>query len=357
MASAKDGSGSLYQRGNVWWVKVYIGGKAHRETSKTATAEGTYEDAKRLRDKLLGQKHRGEISGGHPDRVTVGELLDDVLEYATTNIRPSTEYIWRLVIEKNIRPFFATLKAQKVTTEKLKEYRRKRISEGRSDATANRELSILRTAFHNGRKCTPAKVLSVPYFPMTPETNIRTGFLSDEQYASLLKELPSELKPLFAVGYATGIRLGELKAIRWDQMDLAEGNITLENGETKNGEGRLVPILDGEMSELLTAAKKDRDENWPDSPWVFNRQGEPIKDFRWAWEEACKRAGVPDLKFHDLRRTAVRNMRRDGVPQVVRMKISGHKTDSMERRYNIVDADDIKIAKSLMQAGRQKRNV
>jgi hypothetical protein len=49
-------------------------------------------------------------------------------------------------------------------------------------------------------------------------------------------------------------------------------------------------------------------------------------------------------------------MRRDGVPQVVRMKISGHKTDSMERRYNIVDADDIKIAKSLMQAGRQKRS-
>jgi integrase len=87
---------------------------------------------------------------------------------------------------------------------------------------------------------------------------------------------------------------------------------------------------------------------------VFNRQGEPIKDFRWAWEQACKRAGVPELNFHDLRRTAVRNMRRDGVPQVVPMKISGHKADLMERRYNIVDADDIKIAKALMQAGRKK---
>src|SRR5579884_1036253 len=139
-----DGSGSIYQRGNVWWVKVYVDGKPHRESSKSEK----YEDAKRLRDKLLGQKHRGEISGGHPDRVTVGELLDDVLEYATTNIRPSTEYIWKLVIEKNLRPFFGTLKAQKVTTEKLEEYRRKRIAEGRSDATANRELSILRTAFH-----------------------------------------------------------------------------------------------------------------------------------------------------------------------------------------------------------------
>jgi hypothetical protein len=90
------------------------------------------------------------------------------------------------------------------------------------------------------------------------------------------------------------------------------------------------------------------------APLTFNRQGEQIKDFRWAWEQACKCAGVSDVKFHDLRRTGVRNMRRDGVPQVVRVKISGHKTDSMERRYNIVDGDDIKIAKSLMQAGRKK---
>ena len=56
--------------------------------------------------------------------------------------------------------------------------------------------------------------------------------------------------------------------------------------------------------------------------------------------KACAKAGIPNLKFHDLRRTAVRNVRRDGFPQAVRMCISGYRTDSTERRYNSVDVED-----------------
>lgn len=78
-------------------------------------------------------------------------------------------------------------------------------------------------------------------------------------------------------------------------------------------------------------------------------QGELIKDFRSPWDEACKASGVPSLNFHDLRRTTVRNMRRAGIPQVIRMEISGHKTDSMERRYDIVDGEDLANARELLE--------
>jgi integrase len=141
------------------------------------------------------------------------------------------------------------------------------------------------------------------------------------------------------------VRLGELLAIKWSQVDWEQGFITLNAEDTKSGYSRAVPILDGNMRSWLSWSR-DCAEG---CPYVFHNGGERIRQFRTAWRSACKSAGVPDLKFHDLRRTAVRNMRRAGVAQVVRMRITGHRTDSMERRYNIVDIEDIRSAKGLME--------
>jgi integrase len=220
------------------------------------------------------------------------------------------------------------------------------VADKKTDATVNRELSILRTAFNRGRKCTPPKVERLPYFPIVSEAgNARQGFLTDEQYAALRDALPDYLRPLFVTAYFTGVRLSELLAWRWEQVDWEQGFVTLQANETKSGHARAVPILAGDMLTWLKLAH-DQSNGCAN---VFQRAGEPIKEFRGAWKNACKAAEVPDLKFHDLRRTAVRNMRRAGVSQVVRMRITGHRTDSMERRYNIVDVEDIQTAKTLME--------
>src|SRR5260370_39888610 len=130
MPRKSDGSGTLYLRGDIWWVKIRIDGRPVYESSKSRKKS----DAIKLRDKLLAKKHRGEISGGSPDKILIGELLDDVLK---SDIKASTRYVWEKVIEKNIRPFFGKFKAQRLSTDHIDAYREKRKAAGRSNSTVN----------------------------------------------------------------------------------------------------------------------------------------------------------------------------------------------------------------------------
>ena len=83
--------------------------------------------------------------------------------------------------------------------------------------------------------------------------------------------------------------------------------------------------------------------SWP------RANGKRVRDFRKKWESACDAAGVPDLLFHDLRRTAARNLRRAGVPETVIMKIGGWRTRSVFERYAIVSRNDIADAMLQLQ--------
>jgi integrase len=183
----------------------------------------------------------------------------------------------------------------------------------------------------------------------------RQGFLTDELFERLVQELPSYLKPLTVVAYNTGIRLGELLTIRWEQVDFEGGLIRLKSGETKTGSPRTVPMM-GAMRDVLVRAKEERDQFWPDCVWVFQRLGERIREFRFAWDSACERAGLPELLFHDLRRSAARNLSRAGTPERVIMAITGHKTRAMFDRYNIVSESDLMDAAAKLELFRKTRN-
>jgi len=95
---------------------------------------------------------------------------------------------------------------------------------------------------------------------------------------------------------------------------------------------------------------KTRDRVTRLSDYIFHRRGKRIVDFKKAWVKACEEAKLPGKLFHDLRRTAVRNMVRAGVPQSVATAISGHRTHSMFLRYNITSGDDMREAIRRTQA-------
>lgn len=203
--------------------------------------------------------------------------------------------------------------------------------------TVNRELGLLHCAFQLGYQQDPPLVARVPHFPRPTEDEPRKGFLKPEMYRKLLLELPDSLRLLFVVAYHVGLRRGALLRIKWAQVDLKASCIWMEGKKVnRKPEPVAVPIY-GDMAKLLELQPRE-------SEYVFARGSRPIKDFRESWDQACKRAGVPKLLFHDLRRTAVRNLRRTGVAETVIMKITGHRTRSVFERYNITDQSDTQEA-------------
>lgn len=193
-------------------------------------------------------------------------------------------------------------------------------------ATINREIGGLKQALNLARK--HGRLSRVPYFSMMREDNARQGFFEHSDFGKVVAQLPEPINDTAWFGYLSGWRRGEIVPLRWNAVDRVAREVRLRT--SKNGQGRVLP-LEGELWDLTERRWAARIVGQEDgttkiSEFVFHRGGEPIVDFRKAWADAFKKAKTSRKLFHDLRRTAVRNMVRAGVPQSVAMTLSGHKT-------------------------------
>ena len=209
-------------------------------------------------------------------------------------------------------------------------------------ASINRELSCLKRMF--SLAVSAGKAASVPSIKLLQERNTRKGFFEHNEFLNMRAALPHYLTGLVTFAYKSGWRLSEITGLTWSQVDRDNWIIRLDPGTTKSDKGRNFH-LDEELIEYFKKHWEKRKDAARITPYVFPNKSETgkINNFRKAWASACKAPGVNKL-FHDLRRTAVRNMVRAGIPERVAMQISGHKTRSVFDRYDIVSDRDLKDA-------------
>jgi integrase len=347
MAGHRRGGGTVFRpKGRtIWRYSYFVNGRRITESSgSTDEAE-----AHRQLQVKLGEKASGKAVP--PSRATIGDLCALVMDNHRMRELRRTKVV-EYVLKAHILKALGRLPASRFGSFQIKAYIQQRQAEGASNATVNRELAIVGRAFKLGYEAEPKLVFQLPVIHKLPESNPRQGFLEPDQYETLLGELPANLKALFVCGYHTGARKGELRSIQWPQVDFAAGLIRLPADQTKNKHPRTLPIY-GDMRRWL----EHQCETCPKGClWVFH--GSPsgqIDTHLNGWPEACKRAGVPDLLFHDLRRSAVRNMKKAGLQDLEAMRISGHLTRNVFDRYNIIDEEDLAAAGKRLEEYAQKR--
>jgi integrase len=304
--------------------------------------------AKTLLAKRLKDIGNGNFGGKEVERVMVEELAEDFLSEYRANGRKSignAEARWLL----HLKPFFAVYRAVEITTPLLTRYIESRQQQGAQNATCNRELAALKRMFNLGRQ--NQKVRHMPIFPRLQENNVRTGFLEDAHYRRLIQHCPDLwFRAALELARTYGWRKQEILKMRVSQVDLFQRTLRLEVGTTKNRDGRQVVMTDAIYTLLLECVRGKTGEQFV----LTRREGRPIKDFRKTWANICAKAGCPGLLFHDLRRTAARNLRRAGIAEGVIQKIGGWKTRSVFERYAIVDQRDIADAMLKLQESEQK---
>lgn len=362
------GLGTVYKRGNVYWIRYRDASGVFRQESTTCLRAAEAED---LLAQRLQQVREGAPTGPQVNKLTVDDLLE--LVRADYELRGLASLRTLLIRRGHLLRHFGGWKATAVTRGHLDAYLLKRTGQGPRDAapeelgqqpvsrvTVKRELAALARGYELAVERKLIGPGFVPRLPPIEESAPREGFFDPDEFKAVLGHLTEPLRDAMLFAYWTGWRIqAEVLSLQWSAVDFEEGVVRLAKGsKQKRPFARKWPL---EMSPPVAAMLRRRraltdyleEAGGRDRlgrplspiPWVFHRQGRPIKSYKDAWQVAIEKAGLPPTKLvHDFRRSAVRNLMRAGVQQATAKKLTGHKTDSVFERYNIIDDRDQRAA-------------
>jgi integrase len=327
----KVASGEVREQ-KVWWIAYRAGGRLVRESADTTVKT---EAETKLRGRLA------DIGAGLVTATSAATTLVDLRALVVRDYEVNGRKTTAAALKRRFRAleehFGSDCRVSAIDVASVEQFKSARLQAKAKPATINRELAALRRGFRLAVKS--GRLARRPDFSLLAENNARRGFFELEQFEALRAHLPEWLAPLIVFLYWTGWRGNEALGLEWRQVDRRTKTLRIE--DTKNRTPRTIPY--GALPQLVdviedqwrrTKAARDRGVI---VARVFHRDGAPIRDYRVSWANACAAAGLAGRIPHDFRRTAARNMLRAGIPQPVAMLIGGWKTDSVFRRYAIVD--------------------
>jgi len=210
-----------------------------------------------------------------------------------------------------------------VKSEREKCAKVRKIEKRPANATINRELALLKHLFSLAIKWDYVDSNPVKGVKFLKE-NMKERILTPDEIQTLLEEANDNLRPIIMTALCTGMRMGEILSLKWSNVNLRSGFIQVEH--SKNGKMRKIPISSA-LTETLKNVNKGNGE------YVFMNRGKPIKSMQEAWENALKRGGIKNCRFHDLRHTFATYALFNGADLVSIRDILGHSDIRMTARY------------------------
>jgi len=326
----------IYRRkgsGKYWLRYADAHGQIIRESSGTSDYKAALKElAKRRGDVAKGK----EVERRKAHKVFLKDVMPNYLRFVQNQrAYKNKEYIGRELLEK-----FGNIPLQRFNVAMLESYQQELLGKGKGSATVNRKMAMLK---HLVRKANDWKMVddgtlrTVRKVKQLKEPPGRLRYLTGKDVQRLLAECKPHIRPIVIVALNTGMRRGEILNLKWDDVDLRNGLLLVK--DTKNGESRAVPINDAVRGVLAGIVR------WLDSQYVFcNQKGQPLREIKHTFNSACRKAGIRDFRFHDLRHSAASFMAMGGVSLLAIGTILGHKTASMTKRYSHLSPDHLQGA-------------
>jgi integrase len=329
----------LYPRGKagVWWCDFgEVGGQRARRSSGTTDRAAAQEWAAATAASLWRTQRLGEPARVLWDEAVVAWVADHEHLRSIEDTRRILRW-WSDRLQGHPLADITDSRIRALTLER----RRQVIPGGRatSAATSNRHLAHLSAVLHYAHR--RGWLAAVPPIAKAHEPAKRIVWITHEQAEQLLRELPAHLAAMAAFALATGLRESNVRLLTWQQVDTARSLAWIHADQAKAGKDMSIPLNVAALEVLRRQAGQHRRWVFPVPRWTTYAAGRAHqvadsptgKISSQAWRKACIRAGLPTLRFHDLRHTWASWHVQAGTPLAVLQELGGWASLAMVQRY------------------------